>query len=87
MRASVRGRVPAPALFVLGGLSMYVGAALAVGLFDRLSPSAVAVLRLIGAAVVLLAWRRPALAAWRGTRLLRATAFGLATGLMNVAFY
>jgi len=66
---------------------MYIGAALAVGLFDRLAPSAVAVLRLIGAAAVLLAWRRPARAAWRGARLLRALAFGLATGLMNLAFY
>ena len=84
---AVRDRIPAPLLFVVGGLSMYVGAALAVGLFDRLAPSAVAVLRLIGAAAVLLAWRRPARAAWRGARLLRALAFGLATGLMNLAFY
>jgi inner membrane transporter RhtA len=82
-----RRTVPAPVLFVLGGLSMYVGAALAVGLFDRLAPAAVAVLRLLGAAVVLMAWRRPSAAAWRGRRLGRATAFGLATGLMNVAFY
>lgn len=80
-------RVPAPALFVLGGLSMYVGAALAVGLFDVLSPTAVALLRLLGAAAVLLAWRRPGRAAWRGSRLARATAFGLATALMNLAFY
>jgi inner membrane transporter RhtA len=80
-------RVPAPVLFVLGGLSMYIGAALAVGLFGRLEPAAVAVLRLVGAAVVLLAWRRPPAAAWRGGRLVRATAFGLATGLMNLAFY
>ena len=58
--ATVTRRIPAPVLFVLGGVSMYVGAALAVGLFDRLAPSAVAVLRLIGAAAVLLAWRRPA---------------------------
>ncbi len=84
---SVRGRVPAPALFVVGGVSMYVGAALAVGLFDRLSPSAVAVLRLCGAAVVLIAWRRPGRDAWRGARLAGAVAFGLATGLMNLAFY
>jgi inner membrane transporter RhtA len=84
---AVRHRIPAPVLFVLGGLSMYVGAALAVGLFDRLAPSAVAVLRLIGAAAVLLAWRRPPSASWRGTRLRRALAFGLATGLMNLAFY
>src|SRR5215210_7174373 len=66
---------------------MYVGAALAVGLFDRLAPFAVAVLRLIGAAAVLLAWRRPPVGAWRGVRLLRALTFGLATGLMNLAFY
>jgi inner membrane transporter RhtA len=81
------GRAPAPALFVAGALSMYVGAALAVGLFDRLPPASVAVLRVLGAAAVLLAWRRPPRAAWRGRRLLRAAAFGLATALMNVAFY
>lgn len=66
---------------------MYVGAALAVGLFDQLSASAVAVLRLLGAAAVLLAWRRPGRAAWRGPALRGAVAFGLATGVMNVAFY
>jgi len=66
---------------------MYVGAALAVGLFDRLSPTAVAVLRLVGAAVVLIIWRRPERVAWRGRRLGRAVAFGLATALMNLAFY
>lgn len=41
---------PASVLFVLGATSMYIGAALAVGLFDQLSPPAVAVLRLFGAA-------------------------------------
>src|SRR5687768_16200397 len=80
-------RVPAPVLFVLGGVSMYVGAALAVGLFAELPPAAVALLRMLGAAAVLLAWRRPGRAAWRGGRLVRAGAFGLATALMNVAFY
>jgi inner membrane transporter RhtA len=83
----VATRVPAPVLFVVGAVSMYVGAALAVALFDRLPPSAVAVLRLLGAAVVLLAWRRPARSAWRGARFWRASAFGLATALMNIAFY
>ncbi|MCX6463437.1 MAG: EamA family transporter [Pseudonocardiales bacterium] len=87
MKVELRERVPAPVLFVLGGLSMYVGAALAVGLFAALPPAAVAVLRLVGAAAVLLAWRRPGRAAWRGSRLVRAVAFGLATALMNVAFY
>ncbi|MFP5020378.1 EamA family transporter [Pseudonocardia phyllosphaerae] len=66
---------------------MYLGAALAVGLFDRLAPSAVAELRLVGAAIVLLAWRRPGRRAWSGVRLVRAGCFGLATALMNVAYY
>ncbi|WP_433280513.1 EamA family transporter [Pseudonocardia xinjiangensis] len=87
MTARVRDRVPAPVLFVAGSTSMYVGAALAVELFARLSPSAVAVLRMVGAAAVLLAWRRPARSAWRGPRFGQAVAFGLATALMNVAFY
>src|SRR5690242_838969 len=87
MTSSVRNRVPAPALFVVGALSMYVGAALAVGLFTRLSPSAVAMLRMIGAAAVLLAWRRPTSSAWRGPRFRQAVALGLATALMNVTFY
>ena len=80
-------RIPAPLLFLVGGTSMYVGAALAVGLFDRLAPAAVAELRLIGAALILLAWRRPGRAAWSGARLARAGLFGLATALMNVAYY
>jgi inner membrane transporter RhtA len=83
----LRHRTPAPLLFVAGAISMYAGAALAVGLFDRLAPATVAVLRLVGAAAVLLAWRRPVGAAWRGRRLARAVAFGLATACMNLAFY
>jgi len=84
---SIAVGTPAPVLFVLGGLSMYIGAAIAVGLFGRLSPSAVAVLRLAGAALLLIAWRRPGRPAWTGRRLGRAAAFGLATAGMNVAFY
>jgi inner membrane transporter RhtA len=79
--------VPAPLLFVAGGCSMYLGAALAVGLFELLSPAGVAWLRMLVAALVLLAWRRPDRAAWRGRRLILAGCFGLVTGLMNVAFY
>lgn len=87
MTTATRERVPAPVLFVIGGVSMYAGAALAVGLFSVLPPTVVALLRMLGAAAVLLAWRRPGRAAWRGARLLRAGAFGGATALMNVAFY
>lgn len=85
--STVVSRVPAPALFVLSAVSMYVGAALAVGLFDQLSPSVVAVLRVVAAALVLLLWRRPGRSAWRWPNLRRAGAYGLATAAMNVAFY
>ena len=87
MATALRYRAPAPMLFVIGAVSMYAGAALAVGLFSLLAPAAVAVLRMLGAAAVLLAWRRPPAVAWRGARLLRAAAFGLATAGMNIAFY
>lgn len=88
LRAEVRhSGVPAPLLFVLGGTSLYLGAALAVLLFDQLSPAVVAWLRMLVAALVLLLWRHPDRAAWRGRRVVLAGCFGLATGLMNVAFY
>lgn len=66
---------------------MYAGAAIAVGLFGHSTPAGVAWLRCLGAAVVLLAWRRPSRAAWRGGRLWLAVAFGVVTAVMNVAFY
>jgi len=80
-------RVPAPLLFVIGGVSMYLGAAAAVWLFDELDPAAVAWLRQLGAAVVLLAWRRPGKASWRGRTFWLAAVFGLVTAGMNIAFY
>ncbi|WP_410588909.1 EamA family transporter [Amycolatopsis sp. lyj-23] len=66
---------------------MYAGAAVAVDLFGHASPAGVAWLRCLGAAVVLLAWRRPGRAAWRGRRLLLAAVFGVVTAGMNVLFY
>ena len=79
--------VPAPVLFVLSGISMYAGAAIAVGLFGHATPAGVAWLRCLGAAVVLLAWRRPPRSAWRGRPLLLASTFGVVTAGMNVLFY
>jgi inner membrane transporter RhtA len=80
-------RFPAPLLFVIGGLSMYLGAAIAVRLFDSLEPAVVAWLRQFGAAVVLLAWRRPGRAAWHGRIFWLAAVFGLVTAVMNLVFY
>jgi inner membrane transporter RhtA len=79
--------VPAPLFFLAGGCSTYLGAALAVELFASLNPAGVAWLRMLVAALVLLAWRRPDRTAWRPRRLILAGCFGLVTGLMNVTFY
>ncbi|WP_020107424.1 DMT family transporter [Nocardia sp. 348MFTsu5.1] len=84
-----------PALFVIGAICQYVGASIAVPMFDELNPAAVAWLRTLGAGGVLLAIWWP-LAGWRWPRtgvsfgrrrLLIASAFGLVTLGMNVAFY
>lgn len=66
---------------------MYLGAAIAVVLFDRISPAGVAWMRIAGAAVVLAAWVRPTRDAWTPGRLRLAGAFGLVTAAMNIAFY
>ena len=44
-------------------------------------------LRQLGASVVLLAWRRPGRAAWRGKVFWLAALFGMVTAVMNLAFY
>lgn len=81
--------MPAPLLFVLSGLTQYVGAALAVGLFDVLPATAVAWLRVAVAAGLLLVWRRP----WRDAglreprRLAVTVLFGVVLATMNVSFY
>jgi len=81
--------VPAPLLFVLSGLTQYLGAALAVGIFGTVAAGTVAWLRIAVAAVVLLVWRRPwrSRALWTRTELRTAVVFGVVLGVMNVAFY
>ncbi|MEZ5218594.1 MAG: EamA family transporter [Ilumatobacteraceae bacterium] len=92
-----RGPVPPEALFVLGGIAQYSGASLAIGLFDHLRPATVALLRVLGGALSLIAFswlrrdhRRAARRPWTGwTRASVATAaaFGTATALMNLFIY
>jgi len=73
--------------FIVGAISQYVGAALAVFLFATVNPAAVTWLRAAGAAVVLIAWRRPWRQAWTRRGLIAAAAFGIVTVGMNVAFF
>ncbi|WP_325096650.1 EamA family transporter [Mycolicibacterium vinylchloridicum] len=83
-------RVPmwsVPMFFIAGAVSQYVGAAVAVFLFAAANPPAVAWLRAAGAAVVLLAWRRPWRRLWTRRGLIVAAGFGTVTVGMNVAFF
>ncbi len=75
-------RVPPEAVFALSATSLYLGAALAVTLFDDLPPVAVAWLRVVFAGLLLLPVSR-----WPRERLGLAAAFGLALVCMNLSFY
>ncbi len=79
--------MPAPALFVVSGLTQYVGAALAVGLFASVPAPGVAWWRIALAAVVLLVWRRPWRRHWSVRELGLVAAFGTTLATMNVLFY
>lgn len=83
----VIARVPAPALFVVSGMTQYLGAAVAIGLFAEIAAPGVAWLRLAVAAMVLLAWRRPWRITWTRHDLAASLLFGVALAAMNVTFY
>lgn len=80
--------VSAEALFVTSAVAQYVGAVIAVNLFDEVPPATVAWLRVVGAAVALgaVSWRRRA-RPWTRAEVTAAAIFGIATGLMNLFFY
>jgi inner membrane transporter RhtA len=80
-------RVPAEALFVAGAVSQYVGAAMAVLLFEAVPAAGVAWLRVASATAALAVWRRPWRSHWSRSDLALVTAFGAALALMNLAFY
>lgn len=85
--AALSDRLSPQALFVLGALSQYVGAALAVLLFAKVPAAGVAWLRVVASAAVLVAWRRPLRAPWTAAQLRLVAAFGLTLAAMNLAFY
>ena len=56
---TMHARGPSPeVLFVVGGISQYLGAATAIGLFGEIAPGGVAFLRVLGAALLLIGFRR-----------------------------
>ena len=78
---------PPEALFVVSALSQYIGAAIAVGVFDEVEPRIVAWFRVMGAAVALLAISPGFHRGWTRRDLIGAGVFGIATALMNLFFY
>lgn len=70
-----------------GAVTQYLGAALAVHVFDTLGAAAVAWLRVAWSALLLLAWRRPRWGSFSPSRRRELATFGVALAAMNLAFY
>lgn len=78
---------PPEALFVVSAISQYVGAAIAVSVFDEVAPQSVAWLRVIGAAAALLLVSPGFHRGWTRRQLAGTAVFGIATAAMNLCFY
>jgi inner membrane transporter RhtA len=80
-------RIPPVPLLLIGIVSVQIGAALAVGLFDDLGPAGAVLLRIAFGALILAAVVRPD---WHGRSrhdLRLIVTFGVVLGVMNLAFY
>ncbi len=80
-------RIPPEPLFILGSTSQFVGQALAVNLFDDLTPGGVALLRVFGAALMIVALRRSWRRRWTAAELRWASVFGIVLAAMNLSIY
>lgn len=85
MRAAPK-LAPEP-LFMAGAVSQYLGAAVAFVLFEHVAPGGVALLRVLGAAALIVILRRSWRRHWTTTDLLRAASFGVSLAAMNLCFY
>lgn len=74
-------------LFVVGAVSQYLGAAVAVHLFDEIAPAGVALVRVLGAAIMIILLRRSWQRRWKASDLAWASAFGMALAAMNLSIY
>jgi inner membrane transporter RhtA len=81
--------VPPQAYFAGSAVFHYLGPAFAVLLFARVAPAGVAWLRIVSAAIVFAAWRRPwrALRDAEGATIRVVIALGVVLAVMNVCFY
>ncbi|MGP6172817.1 EamA family transporter [Corynebacterium sp. A21] len=83
----MNNRVLSPAVMVISGVSLYAGAAIAVGLFNIFPPVLVAWFRIAAAAVILIVLNRPQLRDFIGQAGFRAAVYGIVTLGMNMTFY
>lgn len=83
----MNNRVLSPAVMVISGVSLYAGAAIAVGLFEIFPPVLVAWFRIAAAAVILIVLNRPRLRDFIGQAGFRAAVYGIVTLGMNMTFY
>lgn len=78
------------AFFILSASAQYLGAVIAVQLFDELAPASVAWFRVIGAATILILVSLPRLlrqGRWTRAEIGSAAIFGIAVAFMNLTFY
>ncbi|MCY4630945.1 MAG: EamA family transporter [bacterium] len=80
-------RIPPEPLFMVGATSQFVGQALAVNLFDELTPGGTALLRVLGASLMIVALRRSWRRRWTAVELGWASVFGIVLAAMNLAIY
>ncbi len=74
-------------MVLTGIVSVQVGGAVAATLFDRVGPLGLVVLRLVSAALVMLAWARPWRRTWTRGDVRVVLAFGAVLAAMNMTFY
>ena len=78
---------------MLSATAQYIGAVIAVNLFDQVNPATVALFRVIGASIALIAissrrlFHRHHRQKWTRQDFIAMTVFGVATALMNTFFY
>ena len=72
---------------MVAAISQYLGASVAVVMFDHMAAPGVAWLRVVGAAAVLVVARRSWRRSWTRRELATAGAFGTVLALMNLCFY
>ena len=81
------GRIPAPALVLVGIASVQTGSAVARTLFDELGVAGTALWRLVLASLILLAILRPPVRSWTRQSWRAAALLGAAMAGMNLVFY